>query len=486
MLRSLYGRLALTLAVSLLIVGVLYTLLVFSSARLYQQQVDQRLNLDLAAKLVEERGIVAAGHIDEAALKSTFAAYMAINPNIEIYLIDPTGAILSYSADPGKVKRKRVSLDPIRAFLAGARLPLLGDDPRSFEQRKVFSVTPVPDARHVEGYLYVVLRGERYDDIAQYLYESLVWRQSAWALAGSLLLGLLAGLSLFYLLTRRINRLSLAMDTLRDQNFEDYTPLQLPRGRGDEIDHLTAAFDEMARRIVAQLDELRRQDRLRRDLVANVSHDLRTPMAILNGYLETLAIKGPHMENQERADCLSAALTSSARLTALIDDLFELARLEALSEAPAPEPFNITELAQDVVQKFALQARERGLGLSLEAEDRSCFVTADIGQISRVFENLVANALAATETGRVTVRIDKRADEALISIADTGAGIPEAELPHIFERFYRGDSGQARSGQGAPGGLGLAICYRIVALHGGQLEVESAPGHGSHFFFHLS
>lgn len=195
--RSLYARLALTLAVSLLIVGVLYTYLVVSSARQYQQQVDQRLNLDLAAKLVDERRLVVSGHIDQAALKATFDAYMAINPNIEIYLLDASGAIQSYSADPGKVKRKRVSLAPIRAFLGGERLPVLGDDPRSFEQRKVFSATPVPDARHVEGYLYVVLRGERYDDIAQYLYQSLVWRQSAWALAGSLLFGLGAGLVLF-------------------------------------------------------------------------------------------------------------------------------------------------------------------------------------------------------------------------------------------------------------------------------------------------
>ncbi len=481
MLRTLYGRLALTLAVSLLIVGVLYTLLVFSSARIYQQQVDQRLNLDLAAKLVEERGLVAAGQIDQAALKATFAAYMTINPSIEIYLLDDSGTILSYSADPGKVKRKRVSIEPIQAFLAGKRLPVLGDDPRSFEQRKVFSVTPVPDAQHLKGYLYVVLRGERYDDIAQYLYESLVWRQSVWALVGSLSLGLLAGLGLFYLLTRRLNRLSSAMDTLRDNNFENYTPLTLPQGRGDEIDHLTVAFDDMARRIVTQLEELKRQDRLRRDLVANVSHDLRTPMAILNGYIETLGIKGPQMNDQELAECLRAALTSSARLTHLIDDLFELARLEALSEAPAPEPFNITELAQDVIQKFSLQARDRGLDLSLEAEDRACFVTADIGQISRVFENLLANAITATESGGITVCINKQSDGILLSVSDTGAGIPDTELPHIFERFYRGSHGH-----GALGGLGLAICHRIIALHGSRLEVESTPGNGSRFFFFLS
>ncbi|MBI1194563.1 MAG: HAMP domain-containing protein [Gammaproteobacteria bacterium] len=478
--RSLYSRLALSLAVSLLIVGVLYAFLVVSSARQYQQQVDQRLNLDLAAKLVEERGLVVSGHIDQAALKATFDAYMTINPNIEIYLLDAAGTILSYSADPGKVKRKRVSVVPIRAFLAGQRLPVLGDDPRSFEQRKVFSATPVPDARHVDGYLYVVLRGERYDDIAQYLYQSLVWRQSTWALGGSLLFGLGAGLVLFYLLTRRLNRLSAAMDTLRDRNFEAYTPLPLPRGRGDEIDHLTVAFDDMARRIVAQLDELRHQDLLRRDLVANVSHDLRTPMAILNGYLETLAIKGPRLDEREFADCLRSALKSSERLTRLIDDLFELARLEALTETPAAESFNVTELAQDIIQKFSLKARDKGLDLTLEAGDRSCFVTADIGQISRVLENLIANALAATEKGAVTISVDKDGDGVLIGVADTGPGIPEAELTHIFERFYRGVHGH-----NAPGGLGLAISHRIVALHGGRLEVESRTGLGSRFFFRI-
>ncbi len=478
MIRTLYGRLSMMLAISLLVVAALYSILMFSSTRHYQQQVDQRLNLGLAAKLVNDRRLIVSGQIDEDALEKTFADYMAINPNIEIYLLDASGRILSYSADPGKVKRNRVSLDPIHAFLAGQHLPLLGDDPRNFEGRKVFSVAPIPDTDQPKGFLYVVLRGEEYNDIANFIHERLIWRQSAWALMGSLTIGLMAGLVLFYLLTRRINRLSAEMDLLRSNGFTHYLPGKWPKKQhNDEIDRLAINFDAMAQKIVSQLDELKKQDRLRRDLIANVSHDLRTPMAILNGYLETLVIKRKQMSDEEAVACLNAAMNSSERLTRLIHDLFELARLDALSAAPLPEKFNIIELAQDILQKFSMKGRDKGLELALAARDKDCFVVADIGQISSVFENLLGNAIKATDSGSVTLKIEKNHDAIRVTVSDTGPGIAEDELPHLFERFYQGQRANTS------GGLGLAICARIVALHGGKLEVSSLPGQGSRFFF---
>ena len=155
----------------------------------------------------------ADGRLDESALKSMFHDYMLINPSIEIYLLDLEGRILSYSADPGKVKRKHVSLEPIQEFLTdSASFPLLGDDPRSHDRRKVFSVTPVPSADAPQGYLYVVLRGEMYDFVETYAEGSYFARLSAWAVAATLGFGLLAGLIVFLLLTRRLQRLTLAMD----------------------------------------------------------------------------------------------------------------------------------------------------------------------------------------------------------------------------------------------------------------------------------
>jgi len=139
---------------------------------IHRQQVSQQLNRDLAQNLVADRNLVEEGRLNQAAVKETFHQYMVINPSIEIYLLDNEGRILAYSADPGKVKRKHVSLAPIQAFLRGGDYPLLGDDPRSHDRQKAFSVTPVPSAEHPEGYLYVVLRGEQFDSVDTMIRDS--------------------------------------------------------------------------------------------------------------------------------------------------------------------------------------------------------------------------------------------------------------------------------------------------------------------------
>ena len=190
--RTLYARLVLVLVLLFSAVGLLYTLISSSATRHYLDELNQQLNRDLARNLVADRNLVAEGRLDRQALNETFQQYMVINPSIEIYLLDLQGRILAYSADPGKVKRKRVSLEPITRFLeqAGA-LPLLGDDPRSHDRRKAFSVTQVPSSENPEGYLYVVLRGEQFEAADKMVRESLFLRLSGWSVAASLVFGLL-------------------------------------------------------------------------------------------------------------------------------------------------------------------------------------------------------------------------------------------------------------------------------------------------------
>ena len=175
MIRTLYAKLSVALVAIVLAIAALYAVLTLFATRHHLQVTEQRLNHDLARDLVADRNLVEEGRINEAALREMFHDYMTINPSIEIYLIDLKGRILSFSADPGVVKRKRVSLGPIRAFLAGDdAYPLLGDDPRSHDGQKAFSVTPVPSAENPDGYLYVVLLGERVDSIAALLHTSFI------------------------------------------------------------------------------------------------------------------------------------------------------------------------------------------------------------------------------------------------------------------------------------------------------------------------
>ncbi len=484
MLRTLYAKLAIALTVLLIAVGMLYAMLSTSAMRHYLLEVNQQLNHDLARNLVADRNLVAEGQLNKEALEETFRQYMVVNPSIEIYLLDLKGNILSYSADPGKVKRNRVSLGPIHEFLQGDRYPLLGDDPRSHDRRKPFSVTAVPSEESPQGYLYVVLRGEEFDSAEEVIHGGHVLRVSGWAVVGSLAFGLMAGLIIFRILTRRLQRLAMIMDGFYASDFrsnERYS--DNPRTETDEVDRLGNAFDRMADRIIVQLKELEKKDSLRRELVAHVSHDLRTPLASLHGYLESLILKDATLTGEQRSEYLTVALRQSERLARLVAELFELAKLDAKQTTPKLEPFAPAELVYDVVQKYELRAKDQGIRLVVEPSGELPFVSADIALIERVLENLLENALAHTpEGGEVTFALIVEQDSVVIRITDTGRGIPADEIPRIFEAFYQVDAGGRG---GSQSGLGLAITKRIVELHQSQIHVNSEPGSGTTFSFSL-
>ena len=485
MLRTLYARLSLALIGLFLATGLLYILISSAVTERYLQEITQHFNRDLAQRIVADRRLVIDGEMNDQALKSTFSAYMDINPSIEIYLLDKSGRILAYSAEPGQVKRERVDLAPIRAFLSGEGFPLLGDDPRSHDRLKAFSVTPVPAGDMPAGYLYVVLRGEEYDNAERAVQESYVFKLSASAAAISLGFGLLTGLLLFHWLTRRLQRLSSVMSAFQQSDFSRHEPfLGSPAGAGDEVDRLGAAFDEMATRIIEQWGELKQQDRLRRELVAQVSHDLRTPLAVLHGYLETLEMKQAELQPAQREEYLGIALRQSERLTQMVEDLFDLAQLEARETKPSCEPMAIAELVQDVMQKFQLRAEQSQVLLACDPPREHYLVQADFALTERVLNNLISNALDHVPAGgRIGIDIQPESPESiLITVSDTGPGIPEQDLPHLFEPFYR--SGKTSGGSGHAG-LGLAIAKRMVELQGGEIGVENLATQGARFHFSL-
>jgi signal transduction histidine kinase len=487
MFRSLYSKLAAVLTGLFCLVGLSFVVVTMFATEMYQQEVNQKLNSGLAEHIVNEKLLMQDKHINEVALKELFHMLMVINPSIEVYLLDPQGTILAFSADPGKVKRARVGLTPVEKWLRGhTTIPLLGDDPRDPDGKKVFTAARIPKSGKLQGYLYVILGGEMYDNVVQKLKGSYILRLSGWMIFASLLFALITGLLLFAFLTGRLKRLADVMDAYKKNEALKQISLQVKRRKNseDEIDRLGATFRQMAQRIDVQIEELKKADASRRDLIANVSHDLRTPLATLQGYIETVLLKEDSLSDTVRRDYLETAIKHCERLSKLVHKLLELAKLDAYELSAIHEPFNMSELAQDVAQKFQLTAREKKIDISLKIEEELPFVNADIGLIERVLENLIENAVRYTsEGGSICVSLTPKNEEIVVQISDTGCGIPEDELPHIFNRFYQLD--RSRKSEAGHSGLGLSITKRILELHDRTIEVTSTLNSGTTFTFQL-
>ena len=487
MFKTLYGRLSATLLLLFSCIGVLFVLLTLFTTRGHLQEMNQNLNRTLAGHIAAEIPLMRDGKVNEGALRDVFHMLMAVNPGIEVYLLDPGGSILSYSAPPGKVRGMQVSLGPIRRFLGGSeKLPILGDDPRNPGRRKVFSVASIPPSGRPEGYLYVILGGEEYDTVARMLQGSYIARLGIGAAAGGVIFVLLAGLFLFYRITYRHRRLASAVESFQQSGFSSCPeiPGGFDAGSADEIERLGAAFAQMAERIVRQIRELREADTARRELVTHVSHDLRTPLTSLQGYLETLALKEAKLSPGERKEYLDVALRHSRRLAALVTELFELALLDSPDVVLRAERFSLADLVQDVLQKYRLPAESRGIRLSVDMEDGMPFAYGEVRRIDRVLENLVANALRHTpERGAIVVEASRTGETLSVRVSDTGSGIPPERLSRLFDATPGRSGEPGREGEGA--GLGLAIARKILRLHGSDLSVRSAVGAGSTFEFIL-
>ncbi|MEJ2729626.1 MAG: ATP-binding protein [Deltaproteobacteria bacterium] len=487
MVKSLYTKLAIVLLALFCLLGVTILIVTQFASDMYQQEVVQKLNKDLAKQIVAQKMLMEDNRINEKGLKDVFHMLMVVNPSIEIYLLDPAGKILAFSAPAGKVKLDRVDLAPIKKwFKDDIVYPLTGDDPRNPARKKVFSVARISKEGELQGYLYIILGGEIFDSIAQKLRGSYIMQLSAWWIITSLLFALITGLLLFAYLTRRLKRLAIVMDTFdMTQTTSRLQAIVREDGQhGDEIDRLAFTFRKLVERIQVQMENLKQADRLRRELVANVSHDLRTPLATLQGYVETLLLKNKSLKEKDRKLHLEIAIQHCKRLSNLVDELFELAKLDSREIEVQREPFNINELAHDVVQKFNLSAEERQITIQIDRNSQLPFVNADIAMIERVIENLLDNAVRHTSPGG-SIRLTFSAQNGDISVrvSDTGCGIAEEDLPHIFDRFYHRD--RIQESKTGYSGLGLAIAKRILELHNQTILVESEAGSGTTFTFFL-
>jgi signal transduction histidine kinase len=281
--------------------------------------------------------------------------------------------------------------------------------------------------------------------------------------------------------TDRIMSLKHAAEKLANGDLQTRVPLN---GR-DELTALSATFNQMAEQLQTAAQKQQEIENLRRDLVAWASHDLQTPLASMRAILEALS-DGVVDEPEMVSRYLITAQRDVMSLSALMDDLFQMSQLDAGGFPLNRAPSSLSDLVSDTLESFSELAYRESVKLEGKVESEVDPVFMDTQAIGRVLNNLISNALRHTSAGgEIRVHAWKANGGVEVSVRDTGEGIPAQDIPHIFERFYRGDAARSRNRGTGGAGLGLAIAQGIVRAHGGDIRVQSQVGNGTQFTFHI-
>jgi len=279
--------------------------------------------------------------------------------------------------------------------------------------------------------------------------------------------------------SERVHRLDRAAREIMTGNLS----VRVPVSGNDEVAGLARSFNEMASQLQEADTKQRALDSLRRDLVAWAGHDLRTPLTGVRVLVEALA-DGMIDDPETSRRYLEQACKQIDHLSLLIDDLFQVSQLDAGGIPLNLEPASLSDLISDTLENFSGMATQQGVTLTGSAAPGIDPVRMDVQRIGRVLNNLVSNALRHTPArGSVSVKAEAAEGAIRVTVEDSGEGISPTDLPHIFDRFYRGEKSRNQATGGS--GLGLAIAKGIIEAHGGSISVESAPGQGARFCFGL-
>ena len=482
---TLSQRLTLIFALLLLTSCALLGWLQVRTSTQYSQAVIQRLSGDLAQHINQSYPLLGQDGLNKESVRRLFDHLMAVNPSVEVYLLDKQGNIVGDGAPVGHLKRGHVDLQPIQTALSTHQYPIYGDDPRSLDGRKVFSVAPMRQNGQVKGYLYVILLGENYSALNSDAQFTALLKIVLLSISLVALLGLIVGGLAFRWITRPLRELSHQVRALETGSMEEMRamaalPLHQEKGN-DEISLLRQGVITMARRIAEQWHRLSQQDQLRREFIANISHDLRTPLTSLHGYLESLSVMSATLSAADKKRYLEIALGQSQKVGALAQSLFELARLEYGVVKPQKEHFSLGELLQDVFQKFELAVQTRRQQMLADIQPDLPLIDADLAMIERVLTNLLDNAIRhAPEGGIIAVRLWKEGAKVLVQVSDNGPGIPQELKDGLFVRPSITSQSRLRVG-----GLGLMIVRQMLQLHGTDITLVEKPERGACFRFAL-
>lgn len=468
------------LAVVLLVCIVMLSMVLWSMQRSHEHthwELFEAYDPSFAASLLGQGLGNAATGPDVARVDAILEKMGGLNPAVDLYWVDRKGTVLASSTGRPVSQFGIVSQDVLAdAASRPERRVLIGIDPKLKSGAKPVAIESV-EIGGVRGYLYIVLR-----DLS--LLGGISWVDVAWLVGCWAVLTALAAHFALRGISDPLTRLAMHVESL-DAAAPTSTATHVGgRSAPTEIARLEQGVAALETRIAQQVQALRAADDERRILFAGISHDLRTPISSLSGYVEIVATRD-HLDDEERKRLCAISLDETKLLLRMLDDLMDLARLESPEMKADREPFPLAEAVTAVQRRLKTASDEKGVVVLVpNGLDSSPPLNADPVMVERLLGNVIQNGIEHSPPGAV-VRLDVRLVGAWaeVQVTDTGPGIPVDQIGSVFERFFRVDRKTQHTKGGL--GLGLAIAKRIVELHGGEIRVRSAPGGGATFRFTL-
>jgi len=397
----------------------------------------QDLSHKIANTIAHSNTVIKADGQEPLATTKWFNELLAHNPNIEAWLLNEEGEVIANSASTKTIQGEQ------------------------------------------DRYIYVVLNN---GNNLQPVHNTLPYIITAVII--TLICGLLVGFLALHWFTRPIQKLTHMVNHQEGNNsslVEQLSAISYPE-KHNEVSQLQTALIDMAKDISKQWDILKLKDQTRSEFIANISHDLRTPMMSIQGYLETLSLKFDQLSPEDSQRYLHIALTQSEKVTRLVQDLFELAKLEYGVIPPRYQPLWLPDIIQEVIQKFELKFTQQQLSFSQVIEPNLPQISADISMVERILTNLIANAVRHTpENGSITLRVWCQDEKLMMELQDSGPGISAELRRTLFEQPSVQDPNNRDNG-----GLGLIIVRRMLRLHHGDISLIDSTGACFQLFIPIS
>jgi len=476
---SLFRRISILVFALITILGLLFMALTYYATTHYHLASTQLLNKDVAAHIAKFASPYDNNGINKQRADSVFKNAMIISPSAEVYFLDTAGNVLDFYGTKKDILAWKVSLKNIDKYLASkGQEYITAPDPRDPSHNKIFSAAEVSNKRKRLGYIYVILGSNEYRNVSDILFGSHISNLAIKAIIVIIILSIILSLLYIQKIKNSFNDMVTVLGKFENGDYN----ARFKTKDNDELSPVSNAFNKMANLLTYNINQLTKSESERKDFIANISHDLRTPLAIAKGYAETILIKKDDITRNEIDNYVEMIQKKILQVEHMVTGLFEISKMDSVEFKAKKEPFVLSEIVQETVNTFQLNAKEKKVNLNCTECQYHVWINGDIRLLERAIQNLVDNAVKEThKNGEVKVGLSVEIDNLIFKIENDGPSLsntlmewinnPETEYPESYNKPVTG--------------LGLLITKKILALHNSSLHVYRTDNNSNIFTFPL-